>query len=147
MDERVKTAAFAELETTTLYDILRLRSDVFVVEQESPFPEVDGRDREAGTRHWWLSDGDEVVAYLRTLVEPDGATRISRVVTRPSHRLRGLSRVLVGRAIEAAEGPVVVDTQQYLAPWYESLGFEATGPPFTFPEDELVHVPMRRASG
>ena len=147
MPETVKTAAFDELDAATLYDILRLRSDVFVVEQVSPFPELDGRDREPGTRHWWILDGEDVVSYLRTLAEPDGDTRISRVVTRPSHRRRGLSRLLVEQAIEAAGGPVVVDAQEYLAPWYASLGFEPTGTPFTFPEDELVHIPMRKAAG
>jgi len=144
MDHAVKAAPFADLETTTLYEILRLRSDVFVVEQESPFPEVDGRDTEPSARHWWIEDAGRVVAYLRTLVEPDASIRISRVVTRASHRHLGLSRTLVQEALADADGAVVVDAQAHLEPWYRSLGFEATGPPFTFPEDELVHVPMRR---
>ncbi|HEY1485360.1 MAG TPA: GNAT family N-acetyltransferase, partial [Micromonosporaceae bacterium] len=61
-------AAPAEVDATTLYAILRLRSEVFVVEQNCPYQDIDGRDLEAGTRHLWLADADPApLAYLRIL--------------------------------------------------------------------------------
>ena len=78
----LRTARFADLDTVTLYALLRLRSDVFVVEQACPYPELDGRDDEPGTEHrWFEDDAGAPTAYLRTLAENDGATRIGRVVT------------------------------------------------------------------
>ena len=58
-----RTASFADLNARTLHDLLKLRIDVFVVEQNCPYPELDGRDVEPGTRHVWLTDGG---APLRT---------------------------------------------------------------------------------
>src|SRR5690606_7197202 len=76
-------AAFADLDAATLYALLRLRVDVFVVEQRCPYPELDGRDTEPATRHLWLELSRTPVAYLRILAEPDGAARIGRVVVAP----------------------------------------------------------------
>jgi ElaA protein len=133
-------ATFAELDTRTLYALLRLRVDVFVVEQGCCYPELDGRDAEAGTRHVWISEGDEPVAYLR-LLDDGGANRIGRVVTGAGHRRVGLADRLVGEALRHTTGPVVLNAQSYLAGWYERFGFEATGPEYD--DDGIPHVPMR----
>src|SRR5690606_34048120 len=80
----VRVASFAELDAPTLYRLLKLRVDVFVVEQKCAYPELDGRDLEPETRHLWIEDGAGApLAYLRVLREPDGAARIGRVVTAP----------------------------------------------------------------
>ncbi len=73
-------ARFHELEVDTLYALLKLRSDVFVVEQACPYPELDGRDTEPGTWHLWLGD-DAPLAYLRILADPEGVRRIGRACT------------------------------------------------------------------
>src|SRR5690606_15538749 len=68
---------FSELDAATLYALLRLRVDVFVVEQQCPYPELDGRDTEPTTRHLWLGPAaTQPLSYLRILAEPDGVARI-----------------------------------------------------------------------
>ena len=142
----VTSKRFDELTTTELYEVLRLRCDVFVVEQACAYPELDGRDTEAGTMHHWITSSDAggpmIAAYLRALAEPDGSTRIGRVVTAPRARGRGLAAELVGHVTERATGPVVLDAQSYLVEWYERLGYEVAGAEFV--EDGIPHVPMRR---
>src|SRR5215212_3062572 len=81
----VHVASFRDLDTTILYALLKLRTDVFVVEQRCPYPELDGRDTEPGTRHLWLSRGHEVIGYLRILAD-DSAERIGRVAVAKHER-------------------------------------------------------------
>lgn len=136
--------SFAELTTDELHDILRLRVDVFVVEQACPYPELDGRDRDPFTRHVWIADGQGVAAYLR-LVDEGSARRIGRVVTRPSARGSGLAGRLVDHALTTSPGPWLLDAQTRLERWYEARGFVTMGPEFV--EDGVAHVPMRRDVG
>jgi len=142
----VRVARFADLDAATLYALLRLRVDVFVVEQRCPYPELDGRDTEPDTRHLWISDDGRPVAYLRMLADPDGAVRIGRVVGGAPARGAGLATVLVTAALElAGTRPCVLDAQAYLAGYYAGLGFAATGPEYV--EDGIPHVPMRLVQG
>jgi ElaA protein len=137
-------AAFEELSAATLYDLLSLRMQVFVVEQRCPYQDLDGRDTETGTRHVWY--GPPPQAYLRILAEPDGTDRIGRVCVASAARGTGLARRLMLDALElSGERPVVLDAQAYLAGFYERLGFVASGPEFV--EDGIPHVPMRRYYG
>ena len=77
----LRTARFADLTPFEVYALCRLRVDVFVVEQECPYPELDGRDVEPATVHLWAEVDGEVAATIRVL--DDGATRaIGRVATR-----------------------------------------------------------------
>lgn len=144
----VEDRAFNELTALQWHDIVRLRVEVFVVEQECPFPELDGRDTEPGARHSWVAGSDTglpalpVVAYARALADPHGGTRIGRVVTHPSARRRGLGGLLVGHLVGTTGGPWTLDAQARLADWYSGFGFLAAGEPF---EDwGMLHVPMRR---
>ena len=138
----VHLAAFEDLDSRTAYALWQLRESVFVVEQACPYPELDGRDLEAGTRHLWLEDDGVPVAYLRILEDPTH-TRIGRVLVAASHRRRGLARVLMERALKyAGERDVVLDAQSYLAGWYARFGFAACGPEFL--EDGIAHIPMLR---
>lgn len=140
----VTTASFAELTARRLHDILRLRCDVFVVEQSCPYPELDGRDLESTTGHHWIDVDGEVACYLRTLAEPDGSVRIGRVVTAPAHRGSGLAAIAVTAVIgRQTAHEVVLDAQSYLVDWYRRLGFEPDGDEFV--EDGIAHVPMRLA--
>lgn len=124
-----------------LYAILMLRSAVFVVEQDCPYLDADGRDLEAGTLHLWLTEGVAIVAYLRVLTEPEGGSRIGRVVTAATHRGRRLAGRLLEVALEGAEGPVVLSAQSHLTSLYRRHGFAPDGPEFL--EDGIPHTPMR----
>jgi ElaA protein len=142
--DEVRVASFRDLDTTTLYAILKLRCDVFVVEQKCFYADLDGRDTEPGTRHVWLSHGDEIRAYLRILDDGD-AERIGRVVTAPSARGNGLAQRLMDEALTViGNRPSVLDAQSYLADFYAKFGFQQTGPEYL--EDGIPHVPMVRAA-
>jgi ElaA protein len=136
--------SFDELDTRTAYAVWQLRADVFVVEQNCVYRDLDGRDDEPGTRHVVLRDGDELLGYLRVLDDGDHA-RIGRVVLARAARGRGLADPLMRAALDAiGDRPVVLDAQSPLAGWYASFGFEVTGEEFL--EDGIPHVPMRRAA-
>jgi ElaA protein len=134
----------AELDAATLYALLRLRAEVFVVEQECPYLDPDGRDLEPGTRHLWYADGDGPVAYLRLLEDCHRKTRIGRVCVAPRGRGRGYADRLVRAALELiGDRGCVLDSQSYLTGFYGRHGFVASGPEFI--EDGIPHVPMVRA--
>src|SRR5687768_16332985 len=88
-----------DLPPRALYEILRLRVDVFVVEQHCAYPELDGRDLEPRTRHYWLGvphdSTPDVLGCVRLLKEPDGGYRIGRLCTARPVRGRGLGRRLM----------------------------------------------------
>ena len=139
----LRTARFAELTPAELYGLLRLRVDVFVVEQACPYPELDGRDAEPGTVHLWVADPDgAVLSTIRVLENGEGRS-IGRVATAHGARGQGLSAQLVRRGIELCAGRAVdIGAQAYLEGWYERFGFRRSGPGYD--EDGIPHVPMRR---
>lgn len=139
---QVTSKAFSQLTATELHDILRLRGDVFVVEQACVYADVDGRDTESGTLHHWIERHGSMAAYARTLSEPAAATRVGRVVTAPGSRSEGLASRLVAHVIDTTPGALVLDAQSPLVGWYERFGFVTTGPEFV--EDGIAHVPMGR---
>jgi ElaA protein len=141
--ERVVEALAAELSAPQLYALLRLRSEVFVVEQACAYLDPDGRDLEPTTRHLWVEDDGDVVAALRVLAEPDGGSSLGRVVTAPSHRSRGLGAELVKAALAGAPRPVRINAQSHLVDWYAGLGFAVAGDEFV--EDGIPHTPMVQA--
>lgn len=134
-----------ELTAAELHALLRLRVDVFVVEQDCPYPELDGRDLLPTTEHRWLAPADaplEVTAAIR-LLEDVGDRRIGRVVTEVDARGRGLARQLVLAAIETfGDEPLVLDAQSHLVAYYSDMGFVVSGEEFI--EDGIPHRPMRR---
>ena len=157
-EQPVRAAHFVDLDPPTLYALLRLRVDVFVVEQKCAYPELDGRDTEPGTVHLWVPaqrwvptpgagpqapDAAPPLAYARLLFDPDGTARIGRVCTAREARGRGLAGLLVTRALHlAGDRPCVLDAQSYLVGFYRALGFAPTGPEYV--EDDIPHIPMRR---
>ena len=146
MSATVHRAWAADLDTRSLYELLRLRVDVFVVEQACPYAELDGRDLENGARHYWLAGdgwGAPMLGCLRLLQEQDGTFRIGRVCTLRSARGRGLGRQLMEAVLaEVGDAPCVLDAQEHLAELYRSLGFVAAGPAYDW--DGVTHLPMRR---
>ncbi|MEU1589172.1 GNAT family N-acetyltransferase [Micromonospora sp. NPDC005710] len=139
----IRTASFADLNARTLHDLLKLRVDVFVVEQNCPYPELDGRDVEPGTRHLWVTDGDAPLAYLRILADPNGDARIGRVVVAPTARGGGHAGRLMTAALEVVGNRTcVLEAQSHLVAFYARHGFAVSGPEYV--EDGIPHTPMRR---
>jgi ElaA protein len=140
--QRVQVAAWRELDPLTAYQILRLRSAVFVVEQRCAYQDLDGRDLEPDALHLWIGEEGDVVGCLRLLQTPDGGSRIGRVATDHAHRGRDFASQLMRRALQLANPPVRLDAQAHLSDWYARFGFVVSGEPWT--EDGIPHVPMRR---
>lgn len=140
--------AWRDLTPDTLYAVLRLRSAIFVVEQNCVFPDMDGRDPACEHLCGWDGDG-ELSAYLR-LVPPGVRTpevALGRVVVAAAARGRGLGRAVMleglRRCAERYPGqPVKVSAQAHLEPFYQSLGFRTVGAPYD--EDGILHVDMVR---
>lgn len=144
MSVRVLTTGLDGLDPRTAYDVWRLRQQVFVIEQDCPYPDLDGRDLEPTTLHVVLLEDDTVLGTLRVLDDGDRA-RIGRVVVAPSARGRGLAALMMDEAMAACgEREVRLDAQTGLTGFYAAYGFEVTGP--AFDEDGIMHVPMRRAA-
>ena len=146
MDGTVQVVRGPELTAAALYGLLRLRVDVFVVEQRCAYAELDGRDLDPGTVHFVLGPAAAPLAYLRLLSEPGGERRIGRVCTAASARGRGLGRQLLAAALrEVGDAPCVLDAQEHLTGLYGGFGFVPSGPGYDW--DGVPHVPMRRPSG
>lgn len=140
---------FKQLTTTELYQILQLRSAVFVVEQNCPFQDMDGKD--VASYHYMGFDtaSQQIVAYTR-LVPPGGAfpeASIGRVVTAISARKHGVGRELMSSSINLVEelfggGNIRIGAQLYLKSFYGSFGFEQSGDIYL--EDGIEHIEMLR---
>jgi ElaA protein len=141
--DEVRAASFRDIEIGTMYKILKLRADVFVVEQQCVYADLDGRDDEPGTRHLWIERNGEVQAYVRVLDDGD-AQRIGRVVTAKAARGQGLAGRLVGEALTIiGNRPSRLNAQSALVGFYGGFGYRPDGPEFL--EDGIAHVPMLRA--
>lgn len=137
--------AFDQLSLQELYTILTLRTNVFVVEQACPYPEVDGKD--PNCLHLLGTINGELVAYLRNLPAALRYDEVSigRVVIKPSHRGKGLGRLMMEQAIhcitnEWKESQIKIGAQAYLEKFYQSLGFEPVSEVYL--EDDIPHLDM-----
>jgi ElaA protein len=133
---------FEQLSADKLYELLRFRQGIFVVEQGSPYPDLDGLDQDAW--HQLLLVKGELTGYLR-LVPAALQVRIGRVAVAAPLRARGLGRRLIEEALrfcsERYPGlPVVLTAQAHLVALYRSFGFEPTGEPFD--DFGITHVDM-----
>lgn len=139
--------AFDQLSVPNLYEILALRAEVFVVEQDCAYQDVDGKDSLAMHLMGW-GPGKELLAYLRSF-PPESLRKeivIGRVVTSPEARGQGLGRRLMLEGMRRAwrqwgDHPIHVSAQAHLQDWYNRLGFVVCGP--GYPEDGIPHLPMR----
>ena len=139
---------FHDLTPVALYNILRLRSEVFVVEQRSIFQDMDQVDLHA-IQVCGYHDTGELHAYARCIPAgikyPDAS--IGRVVTSPQVRGTGLGHVLVRQSIDCiyqqlGEGPIRISAQAHLQAFYAQHGFVADGEPYL--EDDIPHQAMER---
>lgn len=136
---------FDQLSKEELYAVLRLRAQIFVVEQNCPYVDTDNLDQEA--HHLWLAEEGTINAYARIL-KPGAHYRepsIGRVVTTSKKRGTGLGIEIVKRAIEESlslypHESIRIMAQSYLIRFYESFGFEVVSEQFL--EDGIPHVEM-----
>ena len=136
---------FEELSPTALYALLRLRSEVFVVEQQCIFLDMD--DKDPYCHHLLGYQGEQLVAYTR-LVPPGisyETASIGRVVTSPAVRKSGVGRLLMEKSIEKAAAifgctRITIGAQLYLEKFYESLGFVTSSAVYL--EDNIEHIEM-----
>jgi len=148
MDENWQIKRFNELSTKELYDLLRLRTDIFIVEQNCPYPELDGKDEHEETRHLWRYAPDRIMAaYLRIL--PPGLSyagvSFGRVAVHKEFRGTGLAHELVDKAIEIVGRSwpgvkIEIGAQEYLTAFYKSHGFRGISDPYL--EDNIPHIDM-----
>ena len=138
---------FDTLTPTELYTILRLRSEVFVVEQNCVFLDMDERDQ--ASSHLMAWEENKLVAYTRLLPAEVAYNipSIGRVVTSPAARGLGLGKLLMTKSIEACEQlygktPIRIGAQLYLKGFYESLGFSQSSG--VYDEDGIDHIEMTR---
>lgn len=140
---------FNELTVDELYYILKLRVDVFVVEQNCPYNEIDGNDIKC--YHVFYKENDKILSYLRII--PKGITfdelSIGRVAVSKNYRKLGLARKMLSFALcfikdNLKENTIKIAAQTYLTNFYESLGFHKISEPYL--EDGIPHVNMIKES-
>jgi ElaA protein len=148
-NDSVIAKSWGELTTTELYSIMKLRTDVFFVEQKVDEEELDNRDQEDATGHYWISDGDDVVAYIRVLYNEtaeylDGHHVIGRVVVREDRRGEGLAQIIMKRIVDDfSSEAMMLHAQEYIVPLYLKFGFESFGD--LYEEATIMHQSMYRA--
>lgn len=143
MSDEVQPVAGDQLTAAQVYEIWRIRDVVFAVEQQCDEPDVDGRDLDPGTTHFWTAAGGVITSYLRSYVADDGVRRIGRVCTLREWRGQGLSGRLLTAAHDRWPGETIqIGAQAYLETWYASFGYRRCGENFW--EAGIEHVPMRR---
>ena len=138
---------FDDLSPRTLYEVLQLRSETFVVEQACIFQDLDGADEQA--MHLLGRSGGQLVAYARCFPASVkyAEASIGRVVTRPSARACGMGHELMQRAIDAIHSqwdtpPIRIGAQARLEKFYNRHGFARAGP--VYDEDGIDHIEMVR---
>ncbi|RXR20987.1 GNAT family N-acetyltransferase [Flavobacterium amnicola] len=148
MQLQFKIKRFNELSTQELYEILQVRSEVFVVEQNCVYQDVDGKDQKA-IHVLGYYEGD-LAAYCRLFGAGDyfEETSIGRVIVSPKHRDKKLGHELMQTAIEAVETAfntteITISAQLYLKKFYESHGFIQTSEMYL--EDDIPHIEMKKS--
>ena len=148
-----QVAGFNQLDSYTVYAMLQLRVDVFVVEQNCPYPELDNKDLHPQTRHILLKKGDKILAYARVLapgVSYEQSPALGRICVSQTARRLALGRSLMDKALEVAsscwpESGIRISAQCYLQRFYESFDFVACSEPYL--EDDIPHLEMVRPAG
>ena len=139
MERIIKT--FDELTTSELYEILKARTAVFVVEQTCPYQDIDGLDPLA--THVWLQEDGQLKAYLRVLPKDADTAHIGRVLTVERGRGYGAQVLKAGIAVareRLKKSAVYIEAQSYATGFYAREGFQIISDEFL--EDGIPHVRM-----
>ncbi|SJN57634.1 putative acyltransferase [Vibrio ruber DSM 16370] len=140
---------FSELTTVQLYQLLKLRIDIFVVEQACPYPELDDKDHMSGVRHLLGYQDGNIIACARLI--PPGisypGSSIGRIATHKCIRGEGAGHQLLSYAIEQCchlwpDTPIEIGAQTHLKTFYHQYGFVETSEPYL--EDGIPHIDMKR---
>ena len=141
----IEIKAFSELTTIELYELLQLRSAVFVVEQDCVYQDVDGMDQKA--IHVLAKSENKIVAYLRIFKPGDyfESTSIGRVVVEETSRKKGFAKEIMVQAMDyiltdLKEQRITLSAQTYLIKFYNELGFKTEG--MQYLEDGIPHIKM-----
>lgn len=136
---------FNELSIEELYKILKIRNEVFVVEQKCPYQDCDNKDK--NSYHLYLEDSGEIASYLRILEKGISYDEVSigRVLVNESYRNNGIAREMMTKAItfikkDLKQTKIRISGQLYLIDFYKSLGFEQVSKQYL--EDEIPHIEM-----
>ena len=135
---------YTDLTRDELFDLLKLRTDIFVVEQNCPYPELDEEDKKAF--HLIQLEDEIIIGTLRIITQPNNYyCKIGRVAIHKSYRKRGYGKLIMKAALafitsELKLEKVIISAQQYLDEFYKSLGFKNTGKKYL--EDGIPHQEM-----
>jgi len=140
---------WGELSSAELYELLAFRQAIFVVEQASPYPDLDGRDSAA--RHLTLRRDGALIGYLRLIapnIDTDPKVRLGRVAVAEAERGKGYGRLMVEEALSRAASlypghSIEIGAQTYLEPLYASFGFVRSTSPYD--DFGIPHIDMVRA--
>ena len=142
-----KIKSFDELTTQELYEILKVRQEVFIVEQTCYYLDVDGYDEKA--LHLFAEKDGQILAYCRIFGQgiKYAETSIGRVLTHPNARNLSLGKILLSIALQTIEkkfntSACRISAQDYLLRFYEGFGFKDTGKKYL--EDDIPHTEMVR---
>lgn len=142
---KIETKTFQELTTKELYDLLQLRSEVFVVEQDCVYQDLDGKDEKA--LHVIGTKNNKIVAYTRAFKPGDyfDKASIGRVVVSKDERQHNYGYDIMEASIKTIkdyfnESNIKLSAQTYLKKFYTNLGFTAVGEEYL--EDGIPHVVM-----
>jgi ElaA protein len=143
---------FNQLTTNQLYDILKLRVDVFVVEQCCYYPELDNLDRDNQTQHIFCYQGDNIAAYLRVLakgVSYQEYASLGRVAVAKKARGANLGHLLIEKGLEHClqqwpSQAIKISAQQHLEAFYQQHGFKTVSAMYL--EDNIPHIAMLKAA-
>ena len=142
---KITTKEFSELNTKELYDLLQLRSEVFVVEQDCVYQDIDGKDKKA--HHVLGYKNDQLVAYTRVFKPEDYFKKasIGRVVVKERERQHNYGYDIMKASISLIENDfneteIVISAQTYLGNFYNKLGFREIGEEYL--EDGIPHIKM-----
>ena len=138
----IKILSFDELDNDQLYALLKLRVDIFVVEQNCPYPELDNKDQTA--LHMLGTQSNELVAYLRVYFNMDAAV-IGRIITHEKHRKKGLSSQLIEEAMNyiknhSSSKSIKLQAQEHLVSYYSRFGFKPVSDRYVW--DGIPHIDM-----
>ncbi|TNF67511.1 MAG: GNAT family N-acetyltransferase [Gammaproteobacteria bacterium] len=145
--EGIRWLSFDQLSLNELYSILKLRSDIFVVEQVCAYPDLDNLDQKS--YHGLLYQADQLTGYIRIYQTDSGQWTFGRVVVNPAYRKQKLGTYLVKGALDKIKelhknATIIIGAQAHLESYYQQFGFITLSEPYD--DYGILHVDMRLES-
>lgn len=140
-----KIKEFSDLSLNELYEILKLRQDIFVIEQQDPYNDLDNIDQKS--IHLFYQENDNIVSYAR-IIPPSNSNSnavIGRIVVDINYRNKGLGKKIIKESIDFCHNSypnsqIKISAQQNLAKFYETLGFKQCSEPYY--DSKIIHIDM-----